>query len=133
MRNKPKPLSRVQSNWDGPTASSVLCCKRFEQDHFIVEGVCYCKDMEIPAKKWLKLNAIPIPEDLLGLYTHGESSRSTPPRKRRVYEKQQRQTVSVISSRKTLQQSAYIPILFHFTLIVKTNIEEPLPTSFTSG
>ena len=43
MRNEPKPLSII----DGPTASSVLCSK---QDCFIMEGVHYREDMEIPGE-----------------------------------------------------------------------------------
>ena len=86
-------VKRYRSNWDGPTASSVLCSKHFEQDCFIVEGVCYREDMGILAKKWLKPNAIPT---IFVRPTHGESSRPTAPCKRTAYEKRQRQTVSVI-------------------------------------
>ena len=44
-----KAVKCYRSNWDGPTANSVLCSKHFEQDCAIVEGVRYCKDMGIPA------------------------------------------------------------------------------------
>ena len=71
----PQAVKHYQSNRDGATASSVLCSKHSEHDCFIVEGVRYCKDMGIPAKKRLKPNAIPTRVDR---HTHGESSRSTP-------------------------------------------------------
>ena len=51
-------VKRYRSNWDGPTANSVLCSKHFEQDCFIVESVHYREDMGIPAKKRHKPNAI---------------------------------------------------------------------------
>ena len=82
-----------RSNWDGPTASSALFFKHFEQDCFIVENVCYHEDMGIPAMKRLKPNAI---HTIFAEPTHGESSRPTPACKRMVYEKCQRQTVSVL-------------------------------------
>ena len=85
-------VKRYRSNWDGPTAYSVLCSKHFEQDCFIVEGIRYREDMGIPAKKRLKPNAIPTK---FTRPTHGESSRPTPPRKRTAYEKRQQQKVSV--------------------------------------
>ena len=50
-------LQRI--GWKGPTTASFLCCKHFEPDCFVTEGVRYCNAVGIPAKKWLKPNAIP--------------------------------------------------------------------------
>ena len=63
--------------------------KHFEQDCFILESVCYHKDVGIPAKKQLKPNAIHT------RFTRPTHSRSTPPCKRTTYGKHQQQTVSV--------------------------------------
>ena len=65
-------------------ASSVLWSKHFEQDCFIVEGICYHENMGIPTKKRHKPNAIPIK---FTRPTHGESGRPTPLCKRTAYEK----------------------------------------------
>ena len=86
-------VKRNRSNWDGPTASSVLCSKHFEQDSFVVEGIRYREAMGIPAKKRLKPNAFPT---IFARPTHGESSKSSIPCKRTAYEKRQRQKVSTI-------------------------------------
>ena len=112
-------VKRNRSNWDGPSASSLLCSKHFEQDCFVVEGVRYREAMGIPAQKRLKPNAIPtiFPRPTLasrdltlsaqGLIdwrvwpretrpTHGETgSKSTLLCKRTAYEKRQRKAVSV--------------------------------------
>ena len=86
-------VKRYRSNWDGPSSSSVLCSKHFEQDCFVVEGMRFCESMGIPAKKRLNHNAVPT---IFSRPTHGESSRkSSTPCKRTAYEKRQRKTVSV--------------------------------------
>ena len=54
-----RAVKRQRSNWDGPTAGSLLCSKHFEPHCFVTEGVRYCEDVGIPAKKRLKLDAVP--------------------------------------------------------------------------
>ena len=52
-------------NCDGPTASSMLCSKHFEQDCCLMEGVCYREDMGFQQRGSLSL--MPALHDLLGL------------------------------------------------------------------
>ena len=72
-----------QISWKGPTTVSFLCCKHFEPDCFVTEGARYCDAVGIPAKKWIKPNAIPTiflkstasaykhpDKDLLPLFSH---------------------------------------------------------------
>ena len=77
------------SNWDGPSSSSVLCSKHFEQDCFVVEGMRFRESMGIPAKR-LNHNAVPM---IFSIPTHGESSHKfSTPCKRTAYEKRQQKT-----------------------------------------
>ena len=85
-----RAVKRFRGNWDGPSASSVLCSKHFEPEYFIVEGARYCDSMGILAKRWLKPGAVPT---IFARPTHGKS-RSSVPCKRTAFEKHRRQTVN---------------------------------------
>ena len=85
-----RAIKRFRGNWDGPSASSVLCSKHFEPECFVVEGIRYRDYMGIPAKRWLKPGVIPT---IFVRPTHGES-RSNIPCKRTAFEKRQRQLVN---------------------------------------
>ena len=50
---------RQRSNWDGPSSSSQLCSKHFEDHCFVTEGVRYRESMGVPALKRLKPDAVP--------------------------------------------------------------------------
>ena len=85
-----RAVKRFRSNWDGPSASSVLCSKHFEPKCFVVEGIRYRDSMGIPAKRQLKPGAVPT---IFSRPIHGKS-RSSVPCKRTAFEKRQRQTVN---------------------------------------
>ena len=36
-----------RNNWEGPSLSSQLCSKHFEDHCFVTEGVCYCEAMGV--------------------------------------------------------------------------------------
>ena len=46
-------------NWEGPSLSSQLCSKHFEDHSFVTEGVRYHKAMGIPTVKRLKPDTVP--------------------------------------------------------------------------
>ena len=52
-------VKRQRSNWDGPSSSSQLCSKHFEDHCFVTEGVRYRESMGVPALKRLKPDAVP--------------------------------------------------------------------------
>ena len=52
-------VKRPRSNWDGPSSSSHLCSKHFEDHCFITDGVCCREVMGVPTVKRLKPDAIP--------------------------------------------------------------------------
>ena len=85
-----RTIKRFRGNWDGPSASSVLCSKHFEPECYVVEGIRYRDYMGIPAKRRLNPGAVPT---IFSRPTHGES-RSSVPCKRTAFEKRQRQTVN---------------------------------------
>ena len=85
-----RAVKHFRDNWDGPSASSVLCSKHFEPECFVVEGIRYRDSMGIPAKCWLNPGAV---TTIFSRPTHGES-RSSVPCKRTAFEKRQRQTVN---------------------------------------
>ena len=88
-----RAIKRQRSNRDGPTAGSLLCSKHFEPHCFITEGVCYCEDIGIPAKKWLKPDAVPT---IFPRSIHAGRSRPGTPPHRPAFVKRQRQAVSNI-------------------------------------
>ena len=55
-----RAVKRQRSNWEGPSAHSLLCSKHFEPDSFATEGVRYRDAIGLPTKKRLKPEAIPI-------------------------------------------------------------------------
>ena len=54
-----RAVKRQRSNWDGPSSSSHLCSKHFEDHCFITDGVRYREAMGVPTVKRLKPDAIP--------------------------------------------------------------------------
>ena len=57
---KNETLRRNQrSNWDGPSASSLLCSKHFKEDCFATEGVRFRKALGVSAQKRLKADVVP--------------------------------------------------------------------------
>ena len=54
-----RAVKRQRSNWDGPTAGSLLCSKHFEPHCFATEGSRFRDAVGIPAKKRLKPDAVP--------------------------------------------------------------------------
>ena len=53
-----RAIKRQRSYWDGPSSSSQLCSKHFEDHCFITEGVHYHESMGVPALKQLKPDAV---------------------------------------------------------------------------
>lgn len=85
-----RAVKRQRSNWDGPSAHSMLCSKHFEPQCFVTEGVRYRDAIGLPTKKRLKPDAIPT---LFPCSIHSTGRPTTPP-PRRVAEKRQRQAVT---------------------------------------
>ena len=83
-----RAVKRFRGNWDGPSASSVLCSKHFEPECYVVEGIRYRDSMGIPAKRRLNPGAVPT---IFSRPTHGES-RSSVPCKRTAFEKRHAKT-----------------------------------------
>ena len=54
-----RAVKRQRSNWDGPSSSSQLCSKHFEDHCFVTEGVRYRESMGVPTLKRLKPGAVP--------------------------------------------------------------------------
>ena len=87
-----RAVKRQRSNWDGPSKYSLLYSKHFEPDCFKTEGSRYRDEVGIPAKKRLKLDAVPT---IFPLSIHdGSSGRSKTPPPRLAAQKRQRQAVS---------------------------------------
>ena len=61
-----RAVKRFRGNWDGPSASSVLCSKHFEPECFLVEGIRYRDSMGIPAKH--RLNPVLVPSLLYYIF-----------------------------------------------------------------
>ena len=91
-------VKRQRSNWNGPTAYSVLCSKHFEADCYALEGSRYRDAVGIPAKKRLKPDAVPT---IFPKLIHGGSSGTSAPPQRPTSERRQRKSVS------KLMQDAY--------------------------
>ena len=71
--------------------ASFLCCKHFEPNCFVTEGIRYHNTVEIPAKKWLKLNSTPT---IFPKSTDG-NSQSTTPSQRPASKRHKRKAVSL--------------------------------------
>ena len=52
-------VKRNRSDWDAPTASSLVCSKHFQPKCFIINGSRYRDDVGLPMKKKLRPDAIP--------------------------------------------------------------------------
>ena len=85
-----RAVKRQRSNWEGPSAHSMLCSKHFEPDSFATEGVRYRDAIGLPTKKRLKPEAIPT---IFPCSIHSGERPTTPP-PRLAAEKRQRQAVS---------------------------------------
>ena len=88
-----RAVKRQRSNWDGPTAGSLLCSKHFEPHCFVIEGVCYHEDIGIPAKKRLKPDTV---STIFPTSIHAGGSRPSTLPHRPAFIKQQQQAVSNI-------------------------------------
>ena len=86
-----RAVKQQRSNWEGPSASSLLCSKHFEPECFALEGVRYRDAVGIPAKKRLKPDAVPT---IFTRSIHSGCSGPSPPSSRPTSEKRQRKTVS---------------------------------------
>ena len=85
-----RAVKRQRSNWEGPSAHTLLCSKHFEPDCFASEGVRYRDAIGLPAKKRLKSGAIPT---IFSCSIHSEGRPTTPP-PRQAAQKRQQQSVS---------------------------------------
>ena len=54
-----RAVKRQRSNWEGPSSSSQLCSKHFEDHCFVTEGVRYREAMGVLTVKRLKPDAVP--------------------------------------------------------------------------
>ena len=93
-----RAVKRQRSNWDGPSAHSMLCSKHFEPEYLATEGVRYHDTIRLPTKKRLKPGAIPTIFPLS--IHHGGRLRTPPPRS--VAKKRQRQAVSIAQYNKII-------------------------------
>ena len=87
-----RAVKQQQSNWDGPSTSSLLCSKHFEPECFALEGARYQDAAGIPVKKHLK------PDAVLTIFTrsiHSGSSGPSVPSRRPASEKRKRKAVSI--------------------------------------
>ena len=53
-------IKQQRSNWEGPSAHSLLCSKHVEPDSFASKGVHYPDAIGLPTKKCLKPDTIPM-------------------------------------------------------------------------
>ena len=88
-----RAVKRQRSNWDGPSSSSQLCSKHFEDHCFVTDGVRYRKSMGVPALKRLKPDAVPTLFPRSIDYLQGASST---PRSRPLSERWQERSVSIL-------------------------------------
>ena len=88
-----RAVKRQRSNWEGPSSSSQLCSKHFEDHCFVTEGVRYCEAMGVPTVKRLKPDAVPtiFPRSIDYL----ESTSSTPT-SRPLSERRRQRSVSML-------------------------------------
>ena len=77
--------------WKGLTMASFLCCKHFEPDCFVTEGIRYRNAVGIPAKNLLKPNAMPT----IFLKSTDCYSQSTTPSQRPTSERRKCKAVSL--------------------------------------
>ena len=88
-----RAVKRQRSNWEGPSSSSQLCSKHFEDHCFVTEGVRYREAMGVPTMKRLKPDAVPtiFPRSIDYL----ESTSSTPT-SRLLSERRRQRSVSML-------------------------------------
>ena len=88
-----RAVKRQRSNWEGPSSSSQLCSKHFEDHCFVTEGVRYREAMGVPTVKRLKPDAVPtiFPRSIDYL----ESTSSTPT-SRPLSERRRQRSVSML-------------------------------------
>ena len=88
-----RTVKRQRNNWEGPSSSSQLCSKHFEDHCFVTEGVRYREAMGVPTVKRLKPDAVPtiFPRSIDYL----ESTSSTPT-SRPLSERRRQRSVSML-------------------------------------
>ena len=88
-----RAVKRQRSNWEGPSSSSQLCSKHFEDHCFVTEGVRYREAMGVPTVKRLKPDAVPtiFPRTI----DHLESTSSTPT-SRALSERRRQRSISML-------------------------------------
>ena len=88
-----RAVKRQRSNWEGPSSSSQLCSKHFEDYCFVTEGFRYREAMGVPTVKRLKPDAVPtiFPRSIDYL----ESTSSTPT-SRPLSEQRKQRSVSML-------------------------------------
>lgn len=113
-----RAVKRQRSSWDGPSSSSLLCSKHFNDDCFVTDGVRFRNELGFPTVKRLKSDAVPsiFAKSIDYLKTRSSSS-STTSRARPLSERRRQRSVSVQHSYK---YSPLLPTSFSQLLYVRT-------------